>query len=337
MDKYILIFCIFLCSCSGNKPTDNFFGKEYKLYGETVNIDCLIGRPAEIVCVDSLILFYDFYEGQAITVIDVKNNRPVRRFLNVGQGPDDVILPLKLSVSGNRLNVFQMQNARCYEYEIKDIVDTAQTRISRKCQFDDRPANVVAISGGFAGIGMYEKGRYNLYDENGKTIGIAGKYPFRGEKMEPVERFFVYQGVLCSSPDGNHFVMGTHYCDNLEFYGMKEGVASLVKKYETYDVKGHYEQRIILDDDCVMAYKGASGTDQYCYMLYSGEKYGERDARTTGGKKIIVFDWNGVYIKTFEVDKTVFSFCVDKTDSVLFAITHDENEGYLITSYDIKP
>ncbi|MDR1339607.1 MAG: TolB-like 6-bladed beta-propeller domain-containing protein [Prevotellaceae bacterium] len=334
MNRYILVFCVLLCSCGKNKTAESFFGKEHKLYGETLSIDCLIGKPAEIVCIDSLIIFYDFYEGQAITVLDVNNNR----LLSVGQGPEDIILPLKLSVSGtgNRLNVFQMQNARCYEYEIKDIVDTLQTHISRKYQFEDRPANIAATSSGFVGIGIYEEGRYKLYDENGKTTGNMGKYPFRGEKMDPVERFFIYQGALRSSPNGNHFVMGTHYCDNLEFYTVKKDAVSLTKKYETYDVKGRYAQRIILDDDCVMSYKGVYGTDQYCYMLYSGERYGERNVRTTGGKKIIVFDWNGVYIKTFEVDTTVFSFCVDKTDSVLFGITYDENEGFLITRYDIK-
>jgi hypothetical protein len=334
---FIIIACILLCSYKGEKTTKDFFGNEHKLSGKTVDIDCLIGKPAEIVCIDSLLMFYDYYESRAITVLDVKNNRFVRRLLNIGQGPEDVILPLKLSASGNSLNVFQMQNARLYEYDAKDIADTTvQPHTVRKYQFDDRPANIGVTSNGFIGIGFYDKGRYKLYNENGKTQSYAGTYPFRGEKMNPVDRFFVYQGVLCSSPDGNHFVMGTHYCDNLEFYKIGKDGASQVKKYETGDVKGHYERTIILDDNCVMSYKGASGTDKYCYMLYSGERYGERRVRTTGGKKIVVFDWNGVYVKTFEVDKTVFSFCVDKTDDTLFAVTLDEEEGFLITRYDIK-
>jgi hypothetical protein len=338
MCKYILlIVCVLLCSCCENDKKENFFSNEHKLYGRTIEIDCLIGKPTDIVCYDSLILFYDYYEDKAITVFDTKNEKFVRRFLNTGQGPEDIILPVKL-ISGKSLNVFQMQNARLYEYDIKDIVDTTQDQIKtvKKYQFDDRPANIALIQNGFVGIGMYDKGRYKLYDETGKTDRFAGKYPFRGENMNPFERFFIYQGALCSNPAGKHFVMGSYYCDNIEFYKIEKGEASLIKKYETYDVKGKFEQTIKLDDDCVMAYKGAYGTHQYCYVLYSGEKYGKRHIRTTGGTKIIVFDWNGAYIKTFEVDKTIFSFCVDKTNSVLFAITHDENEGFLITRYDLN-
>jgi hypothetical protein len=325
-----------LCSCREAKITEDFFGNEHMLHGKTVDIDCLIGRPTEIVCIDSLLMFCDYYETQVITVLDVKNNKFVRRFLNTGQGPEDVLRPLKLSVTGNRLNVFQIQNARLYEYDAKDIVDTTRTQAVRKRQFDDRPANIGITSNGFVGIGLYEHGRYKLYDENGKTHTSVGVYPFRGEKMKPDERFFIYQGVICAKPGGNCFAMGTNYCDNLEFYRIEKDGASPVKKYETHDVKGHYERMIVLDEGCVMSYKAASGTDKYCYMLYSGQQLGERHVRTTGGKKIIVFDWDGDYIKTFELDKTAFSFCVDKTDSVLFAITNDEEEGFLITRYDIK-
>jgi hypothetical protein len=334
MNKYIIAVCILLCSCNGNRATESFFDKKQKLSGSTVHIDCLIGRPLELVSIDSLLIFYDPYEGKAATVFDVKNSRFVRRFLCVGQGPEDVILPLKLSVSGGRLNVFQVQRAFVYEYDVTDIVDTTRTRIVRKCQLDDRPANIGAIVNGFVGIGMYEKGRYKLYDDKGKTDKYTGKYPFRGEDMNPHERFFVYQGIIRSSPDGSCFVMGSSYCDNLEFYRVDKGEASLVKKYETYDVKGSFDQRTKIDADCVMSYRGASVTDKYCYMLYSGEHYG---VRTAGGKYIIVFDWKGNYVKTFEVDKNVASFCVNRTDDVLFAFIYDENEGFLMSRYDLCP
>jgi hypothetical protein len=306
------------------------------IYGQTLDADWLIGKPAEIIYIDSHVLYYDRYESRAITVLDIKNQRFVRRFLNEGQGPGEVILPLKLSVSGDgKLEVFQMQNGRLYEYDIKDILDTTRNATYTDYRFEDRPANIRKIVNGFVGIGMYEDGRYQLYDESGKTVAPIGEYPFRGEGMNHQDRFFLYQGALCSKPDGKYFALGSSYSDNLEFYTVEGAHATLVKKYETFDVKGRMEQTLLLDDDCVMTYKGAYGTDRYCYMLYSGETFGERHARSTGGKKIVVFDWKGAHVKTFEADKLIFSFCVDETDSNLFAVTHDEEEGFVITSFSL--
>jgi hypothetical protein len=139
---------------------------------------------------------------------------------------------------------------------------------------------------------------------------------------------------LCADPQGKRFALGTSYCDNLEFYTIRGNDASLARKYETYDVDGQYtEQGIQLNDNCLMAYKGTYGTEAFCYMLYSGECFGERQARSTGGKIILQFDWRGNHIETFEADRTIFSFCVDHQDRALYAITYDLDNGFLLSRF----
>ncbi|MDR1339323.1 MAG: TolB-like 6-bladed beta-propeller domain-containing protein [Prevotellaceae bacterium] len=329
-----IIICIAFCSC--NRQTSDFFSSQREIYGEAITVDCLIGRPAEIVCIDSFLFFYDRYEGQTITVLDIKNDRFISRFLNEGQGPDEVLVPLKLSVSGGKkLIVFQMQNGLLREYDLSGTVDMEQKALYGEYSFEDRPANIKKTAGGFVGIGMFEDGRYTLYDENGKAVNTVGKYPFRGEKMSPAERFFLYQGALCVSPDGSHFAMGSSYCDNLEFYRIENGDASLVRRYETYDVAGNFDRQVSLSDNCVMNYKGACGTERYCYMLYSGETFGTQHVRSTGGKLILVFDWKGAHVQTLASDKLIYSFCVDAADETLYAITYEEEEGFSITRYKL--
>jgi hypothetical protein len=339
MKKLILLFSIFfiLYACNNNGNESSFLGNEKNIVPQPIETACLVGRPSEIISIDSILLICDPYEGQAITVIDTKNNRCIRRFLNIGQGPGEVVLPLKLCVSeGKKINVFQMQTGLLNTYDIKDIINTELTPVlQEQVKFEDRPANIKRITDGFIGIGMFEDGRYTYYDENGKHIQTAGNYPFRGNNMKPIERFFLYQGVLCANPSANYYALGTSYCDNLEFFRIENDKVTLIRKYETYDVDGAYNQTIMLSDDCKMAYKGAYGTNKYCYMLYSGKKYGEKSSRSTGGNIIIVFDWNGTFIRSFKSEKTIISICVNETDDILYAVTYNQEEGFTIDYFNL--
>ncbi|MDR1381277.1 MAG: TolB-like 6-bladed beta-propeller domain-containing protein [Tannerella sp.] len=332
--EHSLITVFLLCGC--NRQTGDFLSNPRKIHGEAIAADCLIGSPVEIVCSDSYLFFYDRYDGQMITMLDAANGRRLRRFINEGQGPDDALPPLKLSVAeGGKLEVFQIQNGRMREYDAGSLADATTKDPFRERVLEDRPANVRKTADGFVGIGMYEDGRYRLYDETGKAVGAVGRYPFRGKDMSAQEAFFLYQGVLCASPDGTHFALGSAYCDNLEFYRVEKGGATPVRQYETVDVSGHFDRQVILDDDCVMNYKAACGTERYCYMLYSGEKFGERHVRSTGGKTVIVFDWKGNHVRTLETAETVYSFCVDEANGILYAVTRDGEEGFVITRYKL--
>ena len=334
-DSKYLIFLLFITACSGN--SSNFSSREKKIFGKSLDVKCTIGVPAEIVSIDSLLLFYDRYEQKTITIYDIKNNRLVCRFLNEGQGPNEILPPLKLSVSilKKELYVFQMQTGCLNVYNVAEIAKPEPDMTSKeKFCFEERPANVKKLANNFVGIGFFEKGRYHTYDELGNVVDMAGVYPFNGERMDAHARFFLYQGHLCASSDQVHFVLGTSYSDNLEFYEVRNNKIILLKKYETYDVKARFEHTVEINDNCIISYKGTYPTDKHCYMLYSGKLYADYKKDEYRTRKIIVFDWKGNYIRSFEADNNIFSFCVDENEQNLYAITEDEG-GYNIMRFKL--
>ena len=327
---------MFAYSCSVNKS--EFSGNEINIYGKIIDPGCLVGKATEIVCIDSLLLYQDRYDNLTITVFDIKNNLLIGRFLSVGNGPREVLMPLKLSVSPaeGKIYILQIQKGFLHECGVEDVANgRIETAMNDKFIFDDRPALLKRTKSNFVGIGYFGDSRFHLYDQDGKFIDAVGKYPFRGQEMPPIDRFILYQGALCASPGGNYFAMGSSYCDNLEFYKIEENSVSLIRKYGKYDVKANYNQRIMIQDDCVMNYKGAFGTDKYCYMLYSGKTYAENGKRTYGGQRVIKFDWDGKYIQSYITDKTIISFCVSEKDDIIYAITEDVDEGFVIMYYQL--
>ena len=334
-----LIALIFLINACNTQRSD-FSSNEKHISGKKLEIGCLIGgSPVEIVCIDNLLLYYDKYENQTVTVFNTQNEQFVRRFLTIGKGPGEVIAPVKLFVSpiDKKICVFQMQTGHVNVYEPNEIITQNQITTPHQIFLGDRPANIKKIKDGYIGIGMFDGGRYRLYDSIGNMVSECGQYPFRGEEMDQMGRFFLYQGVLSTSADGSCFAMGTSYCDNLEFYRIENGTAILTKRYENYDVKAQFSNVIRMDDDCVMNYKAAYG-GKYCYMLYSGKTYLEQGRfRSAGGRKIIVFDWNGNYIKSFIADVDIYSFCVDEENNIIYAIAYDKEDegGFIIKKIEI--
>ena len=340
--KYIIVVAIFLFySC--NRQKYDFSSNEINISGTKVDIGVLLGMPTELVYLDPLLLFQDRYENTLVTAFDTKQEQFVRRFITQGQGPEEAIPPLSLFVSTADKQVYAFQRSARYlnVYELSDITDT--DNITNKRLFFEDAGSIKKIKDGYIGVGFIEDGRFRLYDSEGNTVSSFGEYPFRGKEiaMNYIDRFILYQGHLAASADGNYFAIGTIYCDNLEFYRIKDGKAELIKKYETYDAKAVMNGGFIqIDKDCIMNYMDAYG-GKYCYMLHNGSKYMENNKMFSRAcSRIIVFDWDGNYIKSYKTDVPIYSFCVDEENNIIYASARDDNDetggGAGILKFDMK-
>ena len=337
----VIVIIVFLFGSCNIQRTD-FSSNETNIFGTKIDIGCFVGQSNDLIYFAPLLLYQDVYDNHLVTVFDTKNEQFVRRFLTIGRGPGEVTPPLRLFVSTvtQQIYAFQVQTGYLNVYEPDDIIDKNTIPYTHRQVFlEDRPIDVKKIKNGYVGIGMFDDGRFRLYDSIGNIVSSFGVYPFRGEGMSHIDRFFIYQGSLAASFDGNYFAIGTAFCDNLEFYRVEDGNAVLIKRYESYDVKAvFYGNRIRIDDNCKMDYMAAYG-GKYCYMLYSGKTYLENERRPIGGSKIIVFDWNGNYLRSYSTDAVIFSFCVDEENNILYASAlddDDENEGgFCILQFNI--
>lgn len=322
---YTIIICVFLLGCKENKEID-FSNKGRLIIGELMTIDSLIGKPYELCFIDSFLFIIDRYEGKMVTIVDVENNNKVVRNLNEGRGPGEVSGPLRVSISIKKkeIQVFQIQSGIMNVYDLTTRASNNDFKLVRSISFSDRPANAVLTRECAIGIGPFSEGRYHLYDLNGVfKIGV-GDYPFNGNRMNPMDRFILYQGYLQEQPDGDFFALGSSYSDNLEFYKLEKSGITLVNRYGIKDVMGTYDNSIQLNDNCLMGFKGSYGTEKYCYMLYSGKTLKENNNRRMWGTRIFVFNWNGELIQTYELNQEVISFCVDEIKGLIYGIVNME-------------
>ena len=184
-------------------------------------------------------------------------------------------------------------------------------------------------------MGVFESGRFVVYNSQGEQLYTGGNYPYGGDDMETVGAYLTYSGTMCANPEKNYFVAGCSFSDHIAFYEVSENEITLIKEYYSHDANVEStNNRLMIKDDSKISYNWGFGTDSYCYMLFSGKTH-EENKKQKVGQYIIVFNWQGKYIKTFNFDYNIYSFCVDEKNNYIYAVTRDENSDYAIVKLKI--
>jgi hypothetical protein len=328
----LLVVLATIASCSRVSSEKLDYRQNLKnIHGEYLETDCFVGNPYSITCADTLLIFYDRYEGKTVTLVDLKSGKCKGRFVSEGNGPEEVIVPIDIFAfpQKDKLYLFQRNTGTMNTFSLPDM------KMKEKTVFGERPSEMQKTEDFYVGFGLFEEGRFIIYDRQGKRIRTAGSYPFRGEAMEPTPAFILYQGKFCASPKKNYYAISSLLCDHVSFYEIQEQETVLLKQYESYDVNAKYQDRLVINDQCTVNYTWAFGTERYCYMLYSGKTYVENGQRTDGGRYIVIFDWQGNHIETLDTDCHIRTFCVDESDRQIYALALDDEGECRIMNFQI--
>lgn len=71
-------------------------------------------------------------------------------------------------------------------------------------------------------------------------------------------------------------------------------------------------------------------TEQYVYCLYDGTPSMKAPSR------ILVFEWDGTHVASWQTDRNLYTFAVDPTNSYLLALAPNEKEGQDILLYPLR-
>jgi hypothetical protein len=290
---------------------------------------------------DSLLIYADRYEGKVFSVFDLHNKRFVGRFVSEGQGPNEVIPGLYLLKfpQKDKLYTYQRNAAIISIFNVPDYKIKENFRITSSTPW--RPFEMEKTKDYYIGMGIFDKGRFGVYDSKGKFLYTGGHYPYKGDDMESSKAFLMYQGPFCANPDKNYFVASCLYSDHIVFYEITKNALIPIKEYYSYDVtvdgknSSAGNSSVREKDETVFSYQWAFGTGSCCYMLFSGKTYAEDKERSGESRYIIVFDWQGNYIKTFHTDYDIKSFCVDEKNNYIYASALDEDFEYIIIKLKI--
>lgn len=96
---YIIVFIsLFLVSCTRKTDRDRILGSSVGIKGQYIPVEFLLGEPYQIQLLDSLLIIADRIDSTALVIYNVNDNKLVKKVINIGNGPNEFILPMRLTI-----------------------------------------------------------------------------------------------------------------------------------------------------------------------------------------------------------------------------------------------
>ena len=298
-------------------------------------------RVYDILIKDSMICALDMDQEYYLSMTDLRKNKIIKKFGRKGQGPGELLhIPTSISIlSDNKLFFFDANTD--FIYCVDYLNDPGYTPVRQLKMADkNRVMQVLPLDyNTYIALGMFEKGRYLLLNEQGEDISFFYDYPTfeNDESFTNYHKAMAFQGSFISRPDGKRFFFAANSSEVLE-------ILEIVSKSEITKIFEYHGKTagFVPEGDGVkmvstaikresqMAFVNAACTQEYIYLLYSGRIIQDNIHKAFQGNTVFVFDWNGKPIKKYNLDIDTNCITVSEDDRVLYAIAELEDDTHLI-------
>jgi hypothetical protein len=330
---------VMLCSCKekSNDYLERFTVNKYIVHQKMhLNQGSFFSNVYALEFSENNLIVYDVDNKNFFTLLDLKNNTIVSKFVEKGQGPNEIIgMPTPATLLNNA-NLFFFDRSKRAVFNVN--FSNNKTPIVIQCKNYRTNQSIVSIlpllSGKFVSIGLFEKGRYLVQDSLGNELSYNFSYPVQSneEQMSNRHKALAFQGDFKRKPTGDKIVFAASTSELIEILKIdSSGEMNMIfqwhgniGKYTPYgDGKKHTSAAISSDSKVVFV--RVNTTNKYIYLLYSGKIIKNNIANAYKGKSIFVIDWDGNPVARYNLDIDVSCIAVSDDDKTLYAIAEQED------------
>lgn len=317
-----------LGACSSNSGHQSIRLNHENLWTDSSMTDDLyMGLPYAMAVKDGNLIILDVKNNKFFLQYDVRKCSPVGIYGKRGMGPDDLMMPMSLSLLDGRFYTYDMTSSRLYTIEMPSGGGLQFHQQGRLSSADWHDAVIPLRDGMYAAKGSYESGMLKLLDKDGKCLDTTADYPFseNDRNVPNINRSMAYQGRL--SYNGQ---------DRLVY------VTSQAKECFVYRIAGNKMIQEVTQIDSYPDYVDSSKGENYSATFSRDNPYGYTDvfagkkgfyAAYCGvsmaddnpscyGRSTLLYRYNykGEVEKSYELDVPISIFTVDEENSVIYAI-----------------
>ena len=299
--------------------------------GETLMASDSLARPSKIYAVGSYLVILDSYAQPPIHVIRSSDGTYVASLGRPGEGPGEFVSPWSVDIPSREEASFwvhDLTQIRSTHFDIGAHLegrDPVQEIVNFNIGFTLTSPILINdslfISPGF----LTEDGRLARLTRNGNHKDTVGSALAARDRVPAAVLQHAYQSRMKASPDRSRLVLGTFYADRLEIYSVNGERLALVEGPDLFDPifeVGTMEGQPVhsTTNETRIGYIDLAITDKRIYALYSGRLRGQQ-----GGwaNLVRVFDWNGNYITSYDLQAAAVGIAVVSRDSepdILYAV-----------------
>ncbi len=318
-----IVFCITACSTKNKENQKNKILSHTKIGLK----DGFIGNGGFLlICKNKVIGFEESALLPAFYRVEKdKNNFNLSRFVNRGQGPDEVLRPFNIQYQNeDTIGVYDIMNMSYYSIPITSNNDSIEIR--KHINFNKRYFRVIKTAYRQYLALSNEDNLFELLNSDAQIIKTSFQYPYKNENEKTLQnsiRSIAYQGTLATNPNATRCVFAPFSGEIIQFYKIKKEDIELVNKierdYPQYDIENG---NAIINANTNEGYLSIATTEKFVYALFNGCPIKEslESNESMEGQILRVFDWNGNEIKEFDLDIPCKHIGISHDDKILWAV-----------------
>lgn len=159
-------------------------------------------------------------------------------------------------------------------------------------------------------------------------------YPFEEEFSDWPRNLLgmIFQGNMVKNDKINRGAVLTIRSANVDIFDLTDSIKAVKQIHLNYPrvfnesgESGNTKTRSVsYSTQNEAAFMSAKATPEYIYALYSGRSYSEYEGRDDFGTTVFVMDWEGNFIKRFELDEDTNAIAVSPDNAFLFSLVEYE-------------
>lgn len=347
MKKNFILFCLSLLliiACSPKSDYNNSVYITYKDFKEVEKLesnvlifDSLIMKPFSMQKHDTVLIIRNLNTEKIFQLFNLNTDKEIGQRISVGQGPNEMLSPFFVSCD-TAIILFDMSNSTISKFTVEDFIHEKDPTPYEKIKLAEQIlSEIVMLGDEIIGSLYHSEAPYYKFDENGNKTTPFGSYPVSNLSYSESELASAYFSAITSNSLDK--VAVSHFWSDLISIYDKNG--TLIKNI--HGPEHFYPHLKTFDENGMTFSKAVPGKSRdafYCpisignnlFVLFNGKDPYEKEYNTLS-KRILVYSWDGVPQKIYELDRGVSRIIVDEKNKKIYGITSDPEYMILEFSY----
>jgi hypothetical protein len=290
-----------------------------------------IGEVVDILVKDTILITNQMFNEYIFKIFNIKTGATICECIPKGKGPGEMLNPnlikeyndsLFSTFDTNRKElIYCSYEGLCHENPNSLIYHKFNYSVFRAYPIND---SLVICTG------IFDEGQFILVNMHSKKIIATQDYPSiaKLEKSTNAIKGLLLQGEMSLRPGHNQFVYVSNGVEIFEIGNIHDNLINntLTKVYSIpkFELRGNIP---VHPKESRFAFHSLIGTQEFFYVIYSGNSIIEKGSEFSAGRNLLVYNWKGEPIINFELDRAIKRMTLDERKRIIYCYCTDPNTG----------
>lgn len=346
---FFLTFCLVLGGCLAEQG-----GMEQESLIINFRIAAFSKLPTEVVDLDTLGIrsaVKMVHKGEVCVLLTPKANYcfavynsrtgKVIRLVPIGRNPGEGLHFLGLTLNGDVVSAFDFAMKRLVEIDLRRYAEVGYQPVFTSLG-DKNSLGALRVGEHLVSTGIYDQGRYCFTNQNSGAERFSVTYPeYRDKTLNDRLKSILYaSNHLAVNPSQTRLACANIQNGCLDICEINEDELSRINEVHLNHPSVFFDHRkpkgrgirrpVAYSYDNIFGFCDLTISADYIFALYSGRTVRTHGVNVDKGNTVLVFDWNGKHIRTYQLRQSCSSISYDPDKNALFALIKKQNKLKII-------